>query len=847
MRITLPATALIMALLTAVSVSAAPVEVRLAAEGKALQAVVVGADASERTRQAAEDLAAYLSRISGADFEVRTGDGTSGVAVGVYSDFPLLQHRGDFKPEDPFRRDDYLLRTHANGAYVLGAGELAAQLAVWDFLHRLGYRLYFLTDTWEVVPSCPNLRLAVDAMERPDFVTRMAPRGAPWSNRELWQRWRLRNRVESSFSLNTGHAYGGIIRANREAFAANPGYYGLVDGERRLAGQVDGRGNIKFCIGNSALRRLVVDHAVRQVQANPELDSISVDPSDGGNWCECADCADLGTISDRALTLANDVAKAINRLGLGPKYVGLYAYNQHSPPPTVDVHPSVVISVATSFIRGGYTFDELIDGWSASGATLGIRDYHDVFPWSHDLPRKARGGDIEYLQRNIPEQYNKGARFMNSENGDSWGANGLGYWLTPRLLWDIDDANRIDALVEDFLVNAFGTAKDPMRDFYTLLNRDKLIRGNEDLVARLYRHLEAARRATDDSAVHKRLDDLILYTRYLELYHGYRMSKGEQRQEAFECLWRHVYRMKDRMMLSTVAICQRDRFRDKSVSVPEEAAWNVPEDANPWKSDRPFDDDEIAGILAAGIESNEPTELDFEPAEFSQHLVPATTIGLPETGPGKRPDTFRGLQTVHTWLPQGRKKLDLKVTGGLIAHYRDRGNVKFALHAAEEATLEPVSRDASVPPDGNVRSVLLASPYDGLHTLEWTDGHDMTRVTWPDDLPFTIRSTLDAPMRLSGRWSLFFYVPKGTAKVAGFTTSTAGKLLDGNGREVLSFADMEQADYFSVAVPDGQDETLWKFENCLGSRMLMTVPPYLAPSAKDLLLPREVVAAETRR
>jgi len=290
-----------------------------------------------------------LCRINGAEFEVRSGDGTSGVAVGVYADFPALRHGAVFTPEDPFRRDDYLLRTHSNGAFVLGAGELAVHLAVWDFLHRLGYRLYFLTDTWEVVPNRSNLRLAVEAMERPDFVTRMAPRGAPWSNRELWERWRLRNRVESSFSLNTGHSYGAIIRANREGFSDNPAYYALVDGERRLAGQVDGRGNIKFCIGNPDLRQLVVNHAVQQMQAEPELDSISVDPSDGGNWCECADCAALGTVSDRALTLANEVAKAVNDLGLGPKYVGVYAYNQHSPPPTIDVDPHVVVSVATSW------------------------------------------------------------------------------------------------------------------------------------------------------------------------------------------------------------------------------------------------------------------------------------------------------------------------------------------------------------------------------------------------------------------------------------------------------------------------------------------------------------------
>ena len=299
------------------------------------------------------------------------------------------------------------------------------------------------------------------------------------------------------------------------------------------------------------------------------------------------------------------------------------------------------------------------------------------------------------------------------------------------------------------------------------------------------------------------------------------------------------------MMLSTVAICHRDRFRDKAVSVPEEAAWSVPEDANPWKSGRPFDDKEIAGILAAGIQANEPTELGFEPVEYSEDLVPAAALGLPETGPAKRPETFRGLQRVHTWLPEGRRRLELRVTGGLIAHYRDRGNVKFSLHAAAEATLEPVARDESVPPDGKEHTVALTTRYGGLHTLEWTDGGDMTRVVCPDDLPFTIRSTLEEPMRLRGRWSFFFYVPRGTVSVAGFASATAGKLLDGDGAEILSFDDMAQADYFNVAVPDGKDGTLWKFENCLGSRMLMTVPPCLAPSGRDLLLPREVVDAET--
>jgi hypothetical protein len=44
-------------------------------------------------------------------------------------------------------------------------------------------------------------------------------------------------------------------------------------------------------------------------------------------------------------------------------------------------------------------------------------------------------------------------------------------------------------------------------------------------------------------------------------------------------------------------------------------------------------------------------------------------------------------------------------------------------------------------------------------------------------------------------------------------------------------------------VEAGEDGKLWQFQNTAGSRMLMTVPPYLARSGSELLLPAEVVKA----
>src|SRR5690606_33459480 len=51
----------------------AQAEARLAHNGAALQEVVVAAGATERTRAAAQTLAQYLGRISGAAFKVNTG------------------------------------------------------------------------------------------------------------------------------------------------------------------------------------------------------------------------------------------------------------------------------------------------------------------------------------------------------------------------------------------------------------------------------------------------------------------------------------------------------------------------------------------------------------------------------------------------------------------------------------------------------------------------------------------------------------------------------------------------------------------------------------------------------
>ena len=569
-----------------------------------------------------------------------------------------------------------------------------------------------------------------------------------------------------------------------------------------------------------------------------------MDPSDGGGWCQCEHCAKLGTVSDQAVTVANEVAAAVASK-YPDKYVGMYAYNYHSPPPNVQVHPQVIVSAATAFIKGGLSFDEMISGWSARGATLGIREYYSVNTWDRDQPADARGGNLEYLRRTIPQFYSQGARFLSAESSDNWGPNGLGYYLASRLLWDVREAQRMEELVEDFLVRAFGPAREPMREFYRQLDGSKPHLVINDQLGRMYRSLDQAWALADSPEVRARINDLTLYARYCTLYRRYAAASGGDRQRAFESLIRHAYRMRKTMLVHAYALYRDLDNRDKSVSIPDEAKWQVPEGQNPWKTSEPFGESELAGFRQEGIQSHPLVELDFQPVSYSNDLVPAAShIRLPELpagelGPG------RGTQEFHTYFEKGPATLELQVTGGLIPHYRDRGNVKIGLFkvGGSSATGQretPIAEDRSVPPDGTERTVRLTVTESGLYRVTISDGQDKTLVKWPVGQPMTVVSTETVPMNDTyGQWAQYFYVPRGT-QVIGMYGGEHGEIRDSQDRPQFWFNGRERG-FYRVPVPSGEDGKLWRIRYMRGPLILLTVPSNFAATPQELLLPREVV------
>lgn len=805
-------------------------KVLLADGGKQRHSIVVAASASDATKAHAATLADYLGRIAGAKFDVQSGDGNSGIAVGRAEDFPKLKTGAAFDPADATKREDYVLRSHAQGVWLLGATDLAVRHAVWDLLSRLGYRQYFPGKHWEIIPANPKIAIEVDTVEHPSYYSRRIWYGyGVWDHaKEPYRDWCEKNRCVAGVELNTGHAYDGILHRNKAAFAEHPEYLGLVGGERK---------STKFCISNPGLRQLVADNALAQLAAEPQRQSVSVDPSDGGGWCECPECAKLGSVTDRAVTLANAVATAVAAKH-PDKFVGMYAYNQHSPPPSVQAHPRVVISVATSFITGGYTVDQLLDGWSKRASMLGIREYYSVNTWDRDLPGAARGGRISYLRETIPHFHAKSARFLSAESSDNWGPNGLGYYLASRMLWDLREAERVDALISEFLDYSFGKAREPMARFYTLLDSTKRQPLCDDLVGRMYRLIEEARGLTDDAAVQTRLDDLTLYTRYVELWLDYSTARDAARQANFETMIRHVYRMRGTMMVHAYALYRDVDNRDKSVVVPSEARFSVPEGKNPWKTSEPFTAAELAAMRREGIANRKL--LDFALVSYSDELVPAAPLKLSTAKLGSMGIYSRAPRTYYTWVEKPPATYALNVAAGLV--YANRGVTKLDLYPAAEAESKSVAH-VEVPPTRQPEPVELATTFAGLHRVEILAGGG-ANTTWSDGVPMTIESSFERPGGFHGRWTLYFYVPRGTKTVGGFS-ETVGTLKNASGVVVQTFDN--KPGYFSIPVAAGEDGRLWKFEQCAGDKMLMTVPPYLARSVEELLLPREVVEKDAGR
>ena len=698
------------------------------------------------------------------------------------------------------------IKSTKDGIIISAGNARGANYAVAALARELGYRFFFPAPEWEVIPDDPPETFAVDLTESPDYLSRRIWSGygggkdiRKATNND--ENWKLFN-FQGGASIRTGHIYEKFVGRHREVFQAHPEYYALVKGKRSSR---------KLCISNPGLRKLFVDFHMNSLQANPQAESVSAEPSDGGGWCECENCVKLGTPSTRAVFLANEVAKAVTAK-YPDKKVGMYAYNRHCTPPDIDVHPSVVINIATGFIKGGWTVDEITKGWKKRNAAIGIREYY----FAHVFPTQGRGSNTAYMAESLNRFYKYGARYVTAEASDSWGTGGLGYYCGAHMMWNTKLTP--EALKTDFLQKAFPSAVEPMKKFYDLLEGANPKELNRDLLGRMYRYLAEAGKSAS-AAEKKRIDALISYTRFCEISFTHSTAKWEE----YRALMHFAASIRNTRMVYTASM-----FRSKNMKFK-----NKPLNINVKKTPPPTGAD-LQRFVSEGIKNN--PLLDFTIKSFSDELV---VLDNPNGSTAMDSGTSRRKVWFYIWCDG--KPFTLSVTGGLIPHYRDRGNVILQLvqigGESDTGELETVVHyDRSVPPDGKPYKVVLKPKYPGLHKVTVSDGGDMTRIIWPAHLAVSRPVEREKSPELKG--TFYFYVPQGTEVLGFYAKSSRGSINDPSGKAVFKLA--KRNGYYSFPLKPEQCGKVWQLNKLEGTVKLLTVPSNLALHSSKILIPEEV-------
>lgn len=808
-----------------------PARLDLAVDGKALQPIIVSEKASAGMKAAAAELAGYLFHISGAKFEVKTGDGKQGIVLGSLAEFPtptLNEVLAIRKGYDG--REAFVIRTEPGRLLLLGGTDVGASHAAFRFLEALGCRWFFPAKEWEVIPSRNTLSVSLEITERPRILSRriwygygsFSDKGHPLggSCQKDYEAWARHNRMASSFRVHAGHAWQSIILANKKTFEEHPEYLALVKGKRQ---------GEQLCVSNPEVRRLATAWALAQLEKRPDAEMVSMECSDGDGHCECEHCLKLGSVSDRVFGLANEVARVVDKKYPG-KMVGALAYSSHSEPPFFELEPNVHVQLTAGFTRGRYTHEELLNLWPKKCKNLGFYEYFSVWLWDFDRLPGGNGANLTRMRQVIRRYADLGATSIDAESGNNWGVHGLGYYVANKLMWDPD--TDLKALIADFHEQAFGPAAPGMKRYYERIAPDSEPLLSRGLIGEAFRDVEeAANLAKDRPDVLARLDHIKHYLRYVHLRWqiDHMSDKARKKELTVEALTL-TYRTRYEYMTHWAAM--RNIWATQAAKEFGEPDWAPGgKGSKPWLVDKVVTGEETERWFQEGLEYFQPTPV--TEVRFSDDLVPA---GLTGGKPAVSQQSYQRPAYYALYSLKG-EPLEMDITTGVIAWYRDRADTRYRLRDAAKK----VVTEGRLKLDGEPHKLEIKVPEAGLYFFEVDDSAAGWRMRIEAGRPVTLLNRRGSRyLHLGQMQQMYFYIPKGTRELYYFWSGGPHKVLGPDGKPIREVKVSDEV--VTVAVPAGADGRCWSLSpRGHGQLWFFNAPNNVAASPEALLLPRELV------
>ncbi len=502
-------------------------ELVLVEDGVSKAPIVIFADAPPKTRRAADELAEYIEKTSGARPELIEGEPDpippSAVWVGYQPAMDSLFPDLDFDFQHP---EEILIAANENHLAILGRDVWNPNHLVVEFSRRTVHGVQqeygtinavytFLQDWLDVRWLWPG-ELGIDVIERdriafepfefryhPTIRARSgllrfsATAGSGYGISYDWTR--LQRLQLGSLSIPGGHAFGSWWNRFHED---HPEYFALQpDGSRGGENPFPSAGNVKLCKSNPA----VWDEWLRDVEAQLEEDPLqqtfNAAFNDGGSsgFCICEDCRawdhpdaplrrfrwrglvqEYVALSDRHVTFVNKVARKLKEKYPDEDYYALMlGYgNTRSAPLEAVPDDNVIINMVTGFwgFDGpdkasliGTTHGEQMAGWAEVTKNLAWRPNSGspggFFQGLPDVPLTKMIENFQFLA-----ECNIIGIYVDSV-WEHWATQGPLYYVLAQLTWDPSKDGH--AVLEDYYRRGFGPAADEIREYWELMEETR--------------------------------------------------------------------------------------------------------------------------------------------------------------------------------------------------------------------------------------------------------------------------------------------------------------------------------------------------------------------------------------
>ncbi|MCA1809935.1 MAG: DUF4838 domain-containing protein [Lentisphaerae bacterium] len=498
----------------------------LVEQGVSQAPIVVFQDAPPFTRNAAEELAEYIEKTSGARPELIEGRPDPIPEHAIWVGYqPVLRDvfpGVDFEFKHPEEiliacdgknlviagRDvwdpEHMVVPDKRGKDIVGKQQEYGTInAVYTFLQDcLGVRWLWPGELGEDVLQIPTIELPAFVYRyHPSIRARAGMMGfSALGNRGYGQSqdWMRLQRLQlGSLQIGGGHAFGGWWERFHET---NPEYFALQPDGTRGGGEkpYPSAHTVKMCHSNPDLARKWVDLVDEQLERDPNLTVFNASPNDGwaSGHCVCDNCrawdhpdnelrgfswkgfsTKYVALTDREVTFANVCAKLLKERYPDKDYYVLMMSYGHSRPAPIEARPAdnVIISSVANFLGRGDMVDR--------GSSLGTTYREQYAAWSEIAPnlvwRPNTGSPAGWQQGQPDVAINKAIQDLKlvGENNcigifidsvwEHWATQGPQYYVMAQLVWDPSKDGH--AIMEDYYQRAFGKGAEALKAYWKLL------------------------------------------------------------------------------------------------------------------------------------------------------------------------------------------------------------------------------------------------------------------------------------------------------------------------------------------------------------------------------------------